>query len=43
MSTFPVPLKDNLNTDFDSRVKFLSDVDCLVHDAQYTDLEMPLK
>lgn len=43
MSTFPVPSKDNLNTDFDSRVKFLSDVDCLVHDAQYTDLEMPLK
>jgi len=35
--------KDNLNTDFDSWVAFLTDVDCLVHDAQYTDLEMPLK
>jgi len=35
--------EDNLNTDFTEWVTFLSDVDFLIHDAQYTDLEMPLK
>ncbi|PAJ75817.1 MBL fold metallo-hydrolase [Pseudoalteromonas sp. NBT06-2] len=35
--------KDNLNTDFTEWIDFLRDVDFLIHDAQYTDLEMPLK
>jgi phosphoribosyl 1,2-cyclic phosphodiesterase len=34
---------DNLNTSFSAWVEFLSDVDFLIHDAQYTDSEMPLK
>ncbi len=34
---------DNLNTSFEQWIEFVNEVDLLIHDAQYTDTEMPSK